>query len=610
MHEVRGRAGEGADATEYPTSKAYEAKEASELSREAMLQVLRGTVVTLNMERHHVEEFTEPRMEWRRCAHSARSRDDVLGRRWKSIGAVNLTARPAADSGSVELGRPYCSRTLLPTAERLLSRESGYAEVVTDPCRRRLSEECWPEGADVTEFPTSKAPEAREASEVPREAVLQVLRCALAPLSVESHHAEVFTDPCTERACCAHSVRSRADDLGRRWNSFGAANLNARTEADSERMELGRLDTPRALLSVAERMLSMESDHAEVFTDPCTLPLSEKCRTEGASAVAPMSMESHHAEAFTDPRKERRRCAHSASSSDEDLGRAGNSTGAVNLAEGQAADSERVELGRLYSSRTLLPKAERVGWLLSRNWRRIFELVGEPRNGRTSQCEDRGAPMGSEVVNIQRVKPPVDGTSQGALGLDSEGKVRASRHTITSVKSPSWTPGPRGTISPLLGCEVRGGTGRPAATNGRKSKDERLLEGLDALLRSLRVDEPGEPKPSINEQPASRDQDQQSVLRGRKKQRRKEKRQETGLLNALERLVTRAKREPQGVLKRLEGFLQAAKRGQIGRPADADRSTKESKTKEEPAAKPGPKAQDRKTYAEAARKTSKDQERA
>ena len=564
-----------------------------------MLQVLRVAVAPLSMERYHVEEFTDPRTEWRRCAHSARSRDDVLGRRWKSIGAANLTARPAAESESVELGRLYSSRTLLPAAERLLSMESDYAEVVTDPCMRRLSDECWPEVADVTEYPTSKASEAREASEVPREAMLQVLRSALAPLSMESHRAEVFTDPRTERRRCAHSARSRDDDLGRRWNSSGAANLTARPAADSERMELGRLYSSRALLPAAERMLSMESDHAEVFTDPCTLRLSEKCRTEGADATeystfkayeaeetsevlreavlqvfrpaaAPPSMESHHAEAFTDPRTERRRCAHSARSSDEDLGRAGNSTGAANLAEGPAADSERVELGRLYSSRTLLPTAERVWWLLSRDWRRIFELVGEPRNGRTSQCEDLGASMGSEVVSMQRVKPSADGTSQGALGLDSEGKVRASRHTIASVKRPSWTPGPRGSISPLLGCEVRGGTGKPAAANGRKSKDERLLEGLDALLRSLRVDEPGEPK----QQPASRDQDQQSVLRGRKKQRRKEKRQETGLLNALERLVTRAKREPQGVLKRLEGFLQAAKRGQIGRPADADRSTR------------------------------------
>ena len=81
------------------------------------------------------------------------------------------------------------------------------------------------------------------------------------------------------------------------------------------------------------------------------------------------------------------------------------------------------------------------------------------------------------------------------------------------------------------------------------------------------------------------------------------------MLNALERLVTRAKREPQGVLQRLEGFLEAAKRGQIGRPVTADRSAKETKTKEEPTSKPRPKAQDRKTYAEAARKgTSKDQE--
>ena len=157
--------------------------------------------------------------------------------------------------------------------------------------------------------------------------------------------------------------------------------------------------------------------------------------------------------------------------------------------------------------------------------------------------------------------------------------------------------------------EVRGGAGKPVAANGRKSRDEKLLEGLDALLKSLRADEPGEPKPPNNEQPASGDQDQQSALKGRKKQRRQEKRQETGLLNALERLVTRAKREPEGVLQRLEGFLEAAKRGQIGRPVTADRSAKETKTKEEPASKPRPKAQDRKTYAEAARKgTSKDQE--
>ena len=65
-------------------------------------------------------------------------------------------------------------------------------------------------------------------------------------------------------------------------------------------------------------------------------------------------------------------------------------------------------------------------------------------------------------------------------------------------------------------------------------------------MKSLRADEPGEPKPPNKELPASGDQDQQSALKGRKKQRRQEKRQETGLLNALERLVTRAKKEPEG----------------------------------------------------------------
>ena len=59
--------------------------------------------------------------------------------------------------------------------------------------------------------------------------------------------------------------------------------------------------------------------------------------------------------------------------------------------------------------------------------------------------------------------------------------------------------------------EVRGGAGKPVAANGRKSRDEKLLEGLDALLKSLRADEPGEPKPPNNEQPASGDQDQRSA---------------------------------------------------------------------------------------------------
>ena len=73
------------------------------------------------------------------------------------------------------------------------------------------------------------------------------------------------------------------------------------------------------------------------------------------------------------------------------------------------------------------------------------------------------------------------------------------------------------------------------------------------------------------------------------------------MLNALERLVTRAKREPEGVLQRLEGFLEAAKRGQIGRPVTADRSAKETMTKEEPTSKPRPKAQTEKHTPRAAR---------
>ena len=37
--------------------------------------------------------------------------------------------------------------------------------------------------------------------------------------------------------------------------------------------------------------------------------------------------------------------------------------------------------------------------------------------------------------------------------------------------------------------EVRGGTVKPGATNERKRRDATLLEGLDALLKSLRPDE-------------------------------------------------------------------------------------------------------------------------
>ena len=33
--------------------------------------------------------------------------------------------------------------------------------------------------------------------------------------------------------------------------------------------------------------------------------------------------------------------------------------------------------------------------------------------------------------------------------------------------------------------------------------DAKVLEGLDALLKSLRADEPGEPKPPNKEQPSS-----------------------------------------------------------------------------------------------------------
>ena len=90
-------------------------------------------------------------------------------------------------------------------------------------------------------------------------------------------------------------------------------------------------------------------------------------------------------------------------------------------------------------------------------------------------------------------------------------------------------------------------------------------------------------------------------MKGRKKQRRLQIRQETGLLNALKRLETRAKKEPEGVLQRLEGFIEAAKRGQIGRFAAADRDKQETKMKEEPAPKRKQKAQEVKTYAEAPR---------
>ena len=43
--------------------------------------------------------------------------------------------------------------------------------------------------------------------------------------------------------------------------------------------------------------------------------------------------------------------------------------------------------------------------------------------------------------------------------------------------------------------EVRSEAEKSAAASDRKWRDAELLEGLDALLKSLRADEPGEPKP-------------------------------------------------------------------------------------------------------------------
>ena len=102
----------------------------------------------------------------------------------------------------------------------------------------------------------------------------------------------------------------------------------------------------------------------------------------------------------------------------------------------------------------------------------------------------------------------------------------------------------------------RGGTGTLAATNERKRRDAKLLEGLDALRVS-----------------------------SRKRETTEEVRQEAGLLNSLERLVMRARKEPQGVLQRLEGFLEAAKQGQIGRRSIVDRDGQETEKKEQPVPK-------------------------
>ena len=130
---------------------------------------------------------------------------------------------------------------------------------------------------------------------------------------------------------------------------------------------------------------------------------------------------------------------------------------------------------------------------------------------------------------------------------------------------------------------MRGGTGKPATTNERKGRDAKLLEVLGALLKSLRADGPGEPKLPNREQPASGNRGQQKTQKGRNKQRRQEARQEVGLLNALERLMTKAKKEPEGVLQRLEGSLEAAKRGRIDRRSTVDRDEQETEMKEEPA---------------------------
>ena len=125
--------------------------------------------------------------------------------------------------------------------------------------------------------------------------------------------------------------------------------------------------------------------------------------------------------------------------------------------------------------------------------------------------------------------------------------------------------------------------GEPAATNERKRRDPKLLEGLDALLKSLRADEPLEPKPPDREQPASGNLGQQKTQKGRKQQRRQEVRQVAELL-----------KEPKGVLQRLEGFLEAGKRGQNGRRSTAERDEQETEKMQEPVPKrerKGPKVQ-------------------
>ena len=62
--------------------------------------------------------------------------------------------------------------------------------------------------------------------------------------------------------------------------------------------------------------------------------------------------------------------------------------------------------------------------------------------------------------------------------------------------------------------EVRGGAGKLAAAIDRTWRDAKLFEGFDALLKSLRAGEPGEPKSPNKGQPAPGNLEKETTTRG------------------------------------------------------------------------------------------------
>ena len=100
--------------------------------------------------------------------------------------------------------------------------------------------------------------------------------------------------------------------------------------------------------------------------------------------------------------------------------------------------------------------------------------------------------------------------------------------------------------------------------------DAKLLEGLAALLRSLRTDELGEPKPPDREA---------ACLGNLGQQKEPERKRETGTTvqrpgNVWGRERRKNRKECCSVWK---GFLEAAKRGQIGRRSTEDREEQDNR---------------------------------